>query len=303
MSLKPIPQKLYKYRTFDINSLKLLVDGQTYYADPRNFNDPLDCNPEIEVDVDRSSLEKLFLKLQSESQTDAWKAGTRQAGLSGINSECRKSIIQQMRDFANDRLEEIKCYSNQPDREYKADLTYNIEKLLKSNMGTNGVFSLSEIWNCRLMWSHYADEHRGICIEYDTTLKEHPHLSAVDYQRPGIIKMSDVVAWKLDHSVEAEKRVHLAYFFTKASPWQYEREWRDIRPCTGAFDEGFQVTSVYFGYACDDSIQKTIFKLFQQPSKLRPKLYIVKRNGYELIPHDYSDPQFAYDGVRVLDSI
>jgi hypothetical protein len=59
-------------------------------------------------------------------------------------------------------------------------------------------------------------------------------LSAVDYESPQIIKISDVFAWKLKGSTEAEKRVRDTYFFTKASPWQYEKEWRHIRSSTGA---------------------------------------------------------------------
>lgn len=39
---------------------------------------------------------------------------------------------------------------------------------LDSELGNEGVLTLSATWKSGLMWSHYADEHRGICIEYDT---------------------------------------------------------------------------------------------------------------------------------------
>ncbi|NWM74602.1 DUF2971 domain-containing protein, partial [Escherichia coli] len=29
-----------------------------------------------------------------------------------------------------------------------------------------GVFSLAERANCPLMWSHYGDQHRGLCLGY-----------------------------------------------------------------------------------------------------------------------------------------
>jgi hypothetical protein len=151
MSLKQIPQKLYKYRAFDINSLKLLVDGEAYYSDPCNFNDPLDCNPEIEFDVDKNSLESLFHKLKMESQIEAWEQGIAQAGLR-FNTESEKLILKRMRGNANSRLEDIKDYANyHDDCKYKTELKYNIEELLKSHMGINGVLSLSEIPNCPLM--------------------------------------------------------------------------------------------------------------------------------------------------------
>src|SRR5262249_49787999 len=63
MLLKPVPRRLYKYRSFNVNSLRLLTEAEIYYADPRRFNDPLDCNPTINVDVERSDLEHLCYKL------------------------------------------------------------------------------------------------------------------------------------------------------------------------------------------------------------------------------------------------
>jgi hypothetical protein len=38
---RPLPKRLYKYRSFNINSLRLLTEGEIYYSNPRAFNDPL----------------------------------------------------------------------------------------------------------------------------------------------------------------------------------------------------------------------------------------------------------------------
>jgi hypothetical protein len=64
VALKPmVPKRLYKYRSFNVNSLRSLTEAETYYSNPRAFNDPLDCDPPIEVDVDRASLEHLCYKM------------------------------------------------------------------------------------------------------------------------------------------------------------------------------------------------------------------------------------------------
>ena len=90
-----------------------------------------------------------------------------------------------------------------------------------------GALSLSEIYNHELIWSHYADEHKGYVIGFDT---KHPffnqrksdedelrHLRKIEYSdvRPEINLMeTDVVE----------------LFYTKSSKWAYESEWRMVLP-------------------------------------------------------------------------
>ncbi len=59
--------------------------------------------------------------------------------------------------------------------------------LSQSLMGTNdqwGILSLSAIYANIMMWSHYAESHRGVCIEYtdytDEQLKELPLKSSIN---------------------------------------------------------------------------------------------------------------------------
>ena len=58
-----VPKKLYKYRRFDIYTLRCLSCAGVFYAHPDLFNDPLDSNPSIDVDVDLSTLEKVCFSL------------------------------------------------------------------------------------------------------------------------------------------------------------------------------------------------------------------------------------------------
>ena len=40
---------------------------------------------------------------------------------------------------------------------------------LQSNVDASGVLCLSECHDDILMWSHYGDSHRGICLEFKAT--------------------------------------------------------------------------------------------------------------------------------------
>jgi hypothetical protein len=113
------------------------------------------------------------------------------------------------------------------------------------------------------MWSHYADEHRGICLEYDTTQIPHPAIGPVDYRSPRSVKASDLIEWKINASSEAERRVHNRYFFAKSPQWRYEKEWRDISKSSGVASTRFPVTAIYFGLRCDEAVITSIVKLFR----------------------------------------
>ena len=69
ISMKPrrIPRKLYKYRAFNVFSLRSLTEAELHYADPTQFNDPLDCDPTIEVDISRTQLERLYYYILKKS--------------------------------------------------------------------------------------------------------------------------------------------------------------------------------------------------------------------------------------------
>jgi len=112
------------------------------------------------------------------------------------------------------------------------------------------------------MWSHYADEHRGLCIEYDLANHHCEHLSNVDYSKSGNIKVSDLFAWKPRGSSSAEASVRREFVFAKSPQWRYEREWRDIRKSAGATDTPLTVSAVYFGLRCDYAVVTSVVKLF-----------------------------------------
>ncbi len=155
-------------------------------------------------------------------------------------------------------------YKTDPEVEkyYKRRLGSEIKQLVDAEMDSRGVLSLAERWDCPLMWSHYADEHRGFCIEYDMNDNVCSHIKQVDYRRPRSIKITELMRWKLHKSAEAEQNVLDTYFFAKSSQWRYEKEWRDIHPSNGVKPAPFRISAVYFGLRCDDAVRTSIVKLF-----------------------------------------
>jgi len=91
-----------------------------------------------------------------------------------------------------------------------------------------GILSLSEIPTNQLMWAHYASDHRGFVLGFDTANSffdgrrsandDFYHLRQVSY---------------LDRNNDSVTLIEMGgkdIFFTKSTAWSYEREWRMIAP-------------------------------------------------------------------------
>lgn len=237
------PRKLFKYRRFDVFCLRLLTHAEVSYSDPRTFNDPLDCAPTIEVDVRREDLERLcYCLLLRTHPKDRARAEIHNY----------RYLSSEHGDFRTDPSVE----------EYlKLMLAQRVNQEIGQELGSRGVLCLSERWDSILMWSHYADNHRGICIEFDTSELSHPDLKPVDYRAPRRLKASDLCEWKLRQSEDAERRVHHTYFLAKAAAWRYEREWREIGEASGIRESAFRVTAIHFGLRCDAAVIQSVVKL------------------------------------------
>jgi hypothetical protein len=81
--------------------------------------------------------------------------------------------------------------------------------------------------DCHLMWAHYADMHKGICLQFNGELpffKEGTHKVNYQAERPRFNRRE---FWRL---TETEKRKVMSdTLLTKPEQWDYEDEWRKIR--------------------------------------------------------------------------
>lgn len=86
---------------------------------------------------------------------------------------------------------------------------------------------LSETNTSTLMWSHYSDNNRGICVEYDfETINENPLyfcLFPVCYTEAPISVYDFLRRSKESYSIELGVLISV---LNKAACWEYEKEWR-----------------------------------------------------------------------------
>jgi hypothetical protein len=57
------PQKLYKYCPFNVFSLRAINEAEIFHASRRQFNDPLDCNPTLDLDIGTKDAIRLLARM------------------------------------------------------------------------------------------------------------------------------------------------------------------------------------------------------------------------------------------------
>jgi hypothetical protein len=74
-----------------------------------------------------------------------------------------------------------------------------------------GMLCFSDDWHNPVLWSHYADKHRGMVVGFDINSKIIRNVQYVDH-RPTFQNVNETTLFTL--------------LYTKHRDWQYEREWR-----------------------------------------------------------------------------
>ena len=118
-----------------------------------------------------------------------------------------------------------------------------------------GIGSFCEAYDNELMWAHYADQFRGICIAYNfrELLGELP--DDVHFTRLYYTERIPVVGISRQEPENLAKRV-LSY---KNHRWAYEREWRMFAPKgVVPYKTRKSIRHVYLGYRAADEERKAV---------------------------------------------
>lgn len=131
-----------------------------------------------------------------------------------------------------------------------------------------GVFSMSQIKDNILMWSHYADQHKGFCIEFvrlpNNLLGDFEKTQPVNYycDYPEVDP--------LDSNGNMDRSIFKKMLFSKAKDWAYEKEWRLT------YDEGDReeplpadISSIIFGLRMPDEHNNTIRNILADQPGIR----------------------------------
>lgn len=176
-----IPRVLYKYRELNEWTYQILEKCELYFATPNSFNDPFDC--------------KLNPTNIFEAELAAYLTAKQTICKGGINKE---------------KLEELLHIEN---------VNELIQQSIDRVMNRTGICCMTGRNDNILMWSHYADSHRGICLGFDVLedpsffvypikmdyVSEYPKISSIGPEFARLLLKSKYLGWKYEEEVRIYK--------------------------------------------------------------------------------------------------
>ncbi len=195
---------LFKYCKFDVNALQILINKTLYFNTPNNLNDPLDSrfildikNPDNFSDVTKEIIQESMFMQNLEIK---WLL--REHLLKG-NLEKQKELFEKFFTHIQNTESGVCCFS-------KTHLNH-------------------------LLWSHYADGDKGLCLVFDEA-KLHESLESnlmsqkikkyrivhnpINYRKIPKLKITLFENGEIEYS-----EYHL---FSKVADWEYEKEYRFV---------------------------------------------------------------------------
>jgi len=240
------PNILYKYHKIDKHLYELINNNCLYFSHQNELNDPYDCkyalSDEFLLQLLKTSSMSFLEDLQKISPT--------------FNGMSRESFFETM-------LPKLKS------NEWMNSL-YNLMygKMLGWSVCSFTTNPLNE-----LMWAHYAQIHKGVCLKFNLSMNPelYEKLHQVQYTDnfPEINSMEDLPNALL----------------TKRNAWSYEDEWRILTNVEGAkpFVKA-SLEAIYFG-------------CYAEKEKIEDIRELTVKNGYKDL--DFKQLSFHVKGVKL----
>lgn len=175
-------EKIYKYVRFE-DALKIIDNNSVKLNNPNNYNDPFDSTVEIKkIDVQKSYnliLEFYFfytfvILLYNNQIEHPTKKKIRIALSRIIYKLYIRMIIKRgyypnplLKYMVRKSLKRLNTEQQNNINEKKKTFINSVSNVLKEVKDSIYVSCFSKRNDSILMWSHYADKHKGVCFEFD----------------------------------------------------------------------------------------------------------------------------------------
>ena len=252
--------KLYRYQKFSAQSFQLLCHDELYFSDAQAFNDPLDCQPHVEVGTDIREMRSILRRLVSDRVQREAESSLKKIQLKDKNAlDYAEKLGQQA---ADNKLNEIAYHANDPEYEISVKeaecwlLTCEIQaELLKRY--DKGICCFSASYNDPLLWSHYADQHKGFHAGYCLDRNPEPVVHKIEYGGNRTIPMALIAEAILNETKESLSNLDHSVLLRKAPSWKYEKEWRLIDR-KGVRESPLLLSEITFGLRCPAAIRYAV---------------------------------------------
>ena len=250
---------LYKY--FGINEFlfSTLKDNKIWFSNPNSFNDPFDCNVKCKYLEDLMFQERIHNDLR----------------------DVFNSVDNNESYFRERKISLTIADSHETKRKEE---TRRLNQELHDTVDKTGVSCFSEKMDSILMWSHYTEDHKGVCLQFNPSDK----LFSEKCER-----MIYVDEFPNIDSKRIINEPNNFLFFTKSNEWRYESEVRVIKDSNSLHSfSPKSLIAIYFGVNCDPDDVKKIKDIINNHSQYENVSFHkmnLSTEGFKLLPENINN--------------
>ncbi len=219
------PKSFYKFCTARVAKLNLKTQ-RLRFSSPLYFNDPFDCYfpPGI------SNLKNAVLVLQK--RFDGILAGKEQLPDHSLAAFTLAPIIGLADTVPPEVAEHARMSHKANIVAVASNYNQQLELDWENKLRRFRLLSLCAERNNPLLWSHYADSHRGVAFEFDASCTKNTSFQIakpVKYQKraPRIISRKVFIESVIGLADQPDVGTY-PLILTKSVEWSYEKEWRIV---------------------------------------------------------------------------
>lgn len=260
----------YKFMTSS-TAKSVLESSSLRWTKPSNFNDPFDHQVSFQFPYTQDEFASALATEIEKLVYGAEPTFTEKTLLS--------QMVQQMRarrdQIPKEEVLTILFEGAKESADLSQDFQNNINTLMSATINQARVLCVTEHNNNVVMWSHYADSHKGVCIrlqcidEIDNNLLvARPVTYTSDF--PVFLTLEDQINHLTGTKTINTGKLMANVAFMKHEDWEYENEWRIHRPHeTGEGDYNdwtenpIVFGAIYFGCKINEKEAQELFKLVE----------------------------------------
>lgn len=237
------PTYLYKYMSKRLDRIgDVLVNRRLHFASPIRFNDPFDCAPGLD--------------LRHGATDEDW-------------TDYFVHLVQEYEPNSTPEYRQAKAKDNinrqrHTDPAFLDETEMEIRNAVKTSGHEQGVVCLSSDLESPMMWAHYADNHQGLVLRFDSS-----HMTdqtsgelrcfKANYTRSFPQLPEYLAALRAFNEGDATAFTKL-FFCRKSTEWEYEKEWRFFAGKPDSFVEFDppMLSAIIFGWKMSEGTRQLV---------------------------------------------
>lgn len=176
------------------------------------------------------------------------------------------------------------------DDEVNQNLILAVKNVIEIHKKITGIFSLTTDYSNALMWSHYANSHKGYCIEYEFEGLE--NLKLKHFESNQLRNFDSLEKVKYSNKVITLSNINLSpndfkkIVTQKTLEWAYEKEFRILVNVWGSYNHNPNVIkSIIFGLSTSEIVRDYIINKLEDKGIEFFQMRREKHDSVRLIKH------------------